>query len=45
MSENNKVNFITDSLQNFVKKDLFKRSVFLNDPDFSKLVDKVITEM
>ncbi len=45
MSENKKVNFMTDSLQNFVKKDLFKRSLYLKEPEFSKLVDNVITEL
>ncbi len=43
MSENNKVNFLTDSLQKFIRIDLFKRSVYLNNTDFSMLVDRVIS--
>ncbi len=45
MSENGKVNFVNDSLQKFIRLDLFKRSVYLKDTEFSKLVDKVISEM
>ncbi len=44
MSENQKVNF-NDSIQSFVKKDLFSRSINLNDQDFNKICDKIITEL
>ena len=44
MSENKKANF-HDCLQNFVKKDLFNRSIMLNDTNFNHICDKVITEL
>ncbi len=45
MAENNKINFNTDSLHNFIKKDLFGRSVYLKDSNFNVLVNKVINNM
>ncbi len=45
MAENNKINFNTDSLHHFIKKDLFGRSVYLKDPNFDLIVNKVINNM
>ena len=47
MAENNKINFNPGSLNlhNFIKKDLFGRSVYLKDSNFNVLVNKVINNM
>ena len=45
MSENNKINFSTNCLLSFVKKDLFSRSIYVTDKYFHMLCDKIIKEM
>ena len=45
LSENKKLNFNNDSLHAFVKRDLFRRTLFLKENNFSKLCDKIIQNM
>ena len=45
LAENNKVNFATDCLFKFVKKDLFSRTVYLKDQEFTRICDKITTNL
>ena len=45
MSENKKINFENESLVAFVKKDLFRRTLYLKDITFSHICDTVISAM
>ena len=45
MSENNKINFSTNCLLSFVKKDLFSRSIYVKDEYFHMLCDNIILNM
>ena len=45
LAENNKVNFITDCPFNFVKKDLFSRTVYIKDQDFINACDRIIKNL
>ncbi len=45
LSENQKLDFNSASLTSFVKRDLFRRTLYLKDKEFSNLCDKLIKEM
>ena len=42
MSENKKINFNTCDMMNFIKNDLFKRTLYVKDKRFVSICDKVI---
>ncbi len=44
MSENKKINF-NDSIHALIKKDLFRRTVFVNDKDFHDICDKILLKL
>ena len=45
MSENQKVNFNQDCLHNFIRKDLFSRTVYVSDKTFKNICDKIVAEL
>ncbi len=45
MSENQKVNFNQDSLHNFIRKDLFSRTIYISNKPFKSICDKIVTEL
>ncbi len=45
MSENGKINFNNDNLSCFVKKDIFRRSLYNKEQLFIQLCDKICTEL
>ncbi len=44
-SENNMVNFIEANIIEFIKKDVFSRTIYVKDKMFIQLCDKLITRM
>ncbi len=45
LAENNKLRFDNDSLADFIKKDLFKRSLYIKNNLFLNIIDKIIRNM
>ncbi len=45
LSENQKVDFNHASMISFIKKELFKRTLYLKDIEFSRICDKLIQNM
>ncbi len=45
LSENNKLDFNSASLINFVKKDIFRRSLYLKDEEFNSICDKLVKNL
>ncbi len=45
MSENQKINFKLECIFKFIRKELFKRSLYLNDDVFKVICDKIIVEL
>ncbi len=45
LSENNKLDFNSASLINFVKHDIFRRSLYLQDESFNNICDKLVKNM